>query len=587
MRLPKSLQWRIALAYGVLIILSMAGVSIYIFIFVRGTYISDLETRLEHEARLVSQTLESYFDGALDIDNLQAESVRIGEVIGARITVISQDGTVLADTWEDPSLMGNHADHPEVREAFANGLGSGARFSNAVQEELLYTAAPIFAAGDIRGIARVAVPTSDVQSNINQIIAGVALSGLVVTALAVVIGYLLARRTSRSVRSVTQGARYLAQGRLDHRVQALAEDETKELAETFNNMATTLRSTFQELSAERNKLSTVLQTIGDGVVVIGPRNEIVLINPVALELLGANSKDPIGKSFIQVSHHAELHQLAAKAAQSGEPQFGETEGVNRRYLNAVAVPFLEQGSPAGILMTLQDLTRARQIDTTRKEFISNVSHELRSPLASAKAAVETLQDGALDDPGAARDFLERLDQDINRMTDLAGDLLELSRLESGEVPVHLYPEKVGPILEQAASAFQHRSQAQGVAVTTDIAADLPFAICDKEKVHRVVANLLDNALKFTGDGGAVTLRATRASAGIEVQVSDTGSGIRREHLPHVFERFYKADRSRRDGGTGLGLAIVKHTVELHGGEVKVDSEEGRGSTFTFTLPASR
>ena len=151
MRLPRSLQWRIALAYGVLIVLSMAGVSVYIFIFVRGTYISDLETRLEHEARLVSQTLESYFDGVTDIDNLQAESVRIGEVIGARITVISRDGTVLADTWEDPGLMGNHADHPEVREAFANGLGRGARFSNAVQEELLYTAAlssrPVTSAG--------------------------------------------------------------------------------------------------------------------------------------------------------------------------------------------------------------------------------------------------------------------------------------------------------------------------------------------------------------------------------------------------------------------------------------------------------
>ena len=255
MRLPRSLQWRIALAYTALIVFSTAAASIYIFIFVRGTYMSDLEVRLEHEVGMLGQTAERYFRGQISLDELRQESRRVGSLIDARVTTISQDGSVLADTWEDPAVMENQGRRPEVRDAVATGLGTSTRPSDAVDQEVLYTAVPVHVDGSLAGVARVAVPTSQVQSNVNRIIAAVALSGLAVTLLSVALGYFVARRTARSVRSVTEGARRLAQGDLEHRVYAPSGDETRELADTFNSMASTLKTTFQELATERGRLS--------------------------------------------------------------------------------------------------------------------------------------------------------------------------------------------------------------------------------------------------------------------------------------------------------------------------------------------
>ncbi len=584
MRLPRSLQWRIALAYTALIVVSMAAASTYIFVFVRGTYMSDLELRLEHEVGLLGQTSERYFRGWISLDQLRLESERVGSVIDARVTVIEADGTVLADTWEDPALMENDGRRPEVREALATGIGRSTRFTPTVGQEVLYTAAPVHVDGVLVGVARVAVPTSQVRSNLNGIIAAVALSGLVVTLLSVALGYFVARRTARSVRSVTEGARRLAQGDLEQRVHARSSDETRELADTFNSMAATLKTTFQELATERNRLSAILETMADGVVMIGPNSEVVLMNQVAQDLLDAGTSDPVGRRYVELVRDYDLLSLVSRVLQTGQPGFEEVTHSSGKLLSAVAVPLVEARSAAGVLLTLHDLTRVRQLDTTRREFVSNVSHELRSPLASIKAAVETLEDGAISEGDIARDFLGRIHGDVDRMINMAGDLLDLSRLESGQASLHLYPIDLRPLMEDVKDRFEDRALASQVAVRVGGDEDLPLAVGDEEKLGQVLVNLVDNALKFTREGGTVTLSATALEKDVEVQVQDTGIGIGREDLPHVFERFYKVDRSRQDPGTGLGLAIVKHIVQLHGGDVRATSEPGVGSTFVFSLP---
>lgn len=584
MRLPRSLQWRIALAYTALIVVSMVAASIYIFLYVRGSYISDLEVRLEHEARLIGQTAESYFQGQLDPGDIQAASERTGNLLDARITIIRPDGTVLSDTWDDSAVMENHADRPEVRDALTAGIGRSTRFSSTAEEDMMYAAVPVYVDGTLAGVARVAVPMSEVQSKVDRILSALLLSGLIVTLLSVGLGYFLARRTSRSVRSVAEGVQRITQGDLEHRVYALSGDETSELAADFNRMAATLKTTIQELSAERNKLSVVLEVMADGVVMIGSQGETQLLNPVARELLDIERLDFQGRSFIELSRNHELQLMISRAFETHQPQYGEVEFSQRRFLSAIAIPLIDSNSLPGVLLTLHDLSRLRQLDTTRREFISNVSHELRSPLASIKASVETLENGALGEPEVARDFIRRIHEDIGRMINMAGDLLELSRLESGQVPIHLYPLDLRPLLEDVRTGFERRAVARAISINATYDEDVPLAMGDEEKLRQALVNLLDNAIKFTPDAGRITLTTLADGGFVQVRVDNTGMGIPREHLPHVFERFYKADRSRHDGGTGLGLAIVKHIVQLHGGEVTVQSQEGEGATFSFTLP---
>jgi two-component system phosphate regulon sensor histidine kinase PhoR len=588
-----TLQWRIVLAYTALIVVSMGAVSIYLVNFVHGTYISNLEERLVQEAWLVGESTGRYFGGGLDAAELQDVSERIGDLIEARVTVIALEGTVLADTWEDHSLMENHSSRWEVQSAMTTGVGRSIRLSNTVGQELLYTAILIEVDGIPVGVARIAVPTSQVQQAVNRLIVTIALSAIIVTSLSIGLGYLLARRTSRSVHSVTEAARRLANGDLEQRVEALASDETLDLANAFNSMATALRKMINDLSVERNKLSAVLDTMADGVVVVRRvfylrqgEGLIELMNPAAEELLGLRSVEAVGSRFMETVNDHEIQELVYRSLETGEQQHGEVELIQpRRSLSAIATPLTGDG-PNGVLLTLHDLTRIHQADLTRRQFVSNVSHELRSPLASIKAMVETLESGALEENQVATDFVHRIHRDIERMSGIVEDLLELSRLESGQVVLDLTPMDVLPLMKEVKHEFQTRADAKEITLELSLPDSLPLVMGERDKLHQVLTNLLDNALKFTPESGTVTLYATPLVDMIQIYVSDMGIGIAEEHHPHVFERFYRVDSSRQYPGTGLGLAIAKHIVQAHWGEVAVESREGEGSTFSFTVPIS-
>ena len=583
MNLLSRLHWRIALAYTVLIIASMMAISIYLANFVRDTYVSNLEEQLEHEAGLLSETTAPFFIGQLDSDGLQQAGERIGATIEARVSIMSIDGTVLADSWEDPGSMGNHAGRPEVSGALSTGLGRDTRVSRTVREEMLYTAVPIETEGTTVGIARVAVPTSEIDDNVNRIIATISLSGVVVALIAIALGYVLARRSSQSVRSVVEAARRLGSGELDYRIQSQGADETQELALAFNSMATQLRDMIGNVSGERAKLAAVLSTMTDGVVLVENDGQVTLTNQAAETFLGLSGEDVTGTQFIELVRDHELQRLIAHCLARGEILFEEVELLHpRRLLSAFATPLTIDGSP-GVLLTLHDLTRIRQSETSRREFVSNVSHELRSPIASVRALVETLQEGARNDPDVADDFLKRIGNETARMSDIVEELLELSRLETGQVPVNMRAVDLRELWESVRSQCQARADAKGISVQSLGTGDVNIALGDETMLRQVLANLLDNALKFTPAEGTVSFNTRLKDRLVEVSVSDDGPGIDREHLPHIFERFYKVERSRHDEGTGLGLAIVKHIVQAHGGEVAVESELGAGSTFSFTL----
>ena len=419
------------------------------------------------------------------------------------------------------------------------------------------------------------------QGHSARLIAAVWVWGAVLTVAAAAAAHYSISKTARSVSSVVDGARRLANGDLEHRIPSVPTSEAREMADSFNTMADTIRNMVRDLSGERNKLSAVLNTMADGVVVLEPGGTVVLMNQAAQWLLGIRTTDPVGIRLVERVRDSELIEVITVALESGQPRHGELEMLHRgSFVSVIATPLSGDGSE-GVLLMLHDLSNLRQIETTRREFVSNVSHELRSPLASIKALTESLQDGALDEPEVAADFMERIQRDVARMGSLVDDLLALSRLESGQTPLNLGPLDIGALTEDLVESFSTRSN--GVRIDQTMPADLPLVTGDEGMVRQVLVNLLENALKFTPDGGRIGVGAVAGDEFVEVRVKDTGAGIPPEHLPHVFERFYKVDRARRDGGTGLGLAIVKHIVQVHGGDVSVESREGAGSTFAFTL----
>ena len=415
-------------------------------------------------------------------------------------------------------------------------------------------------------------------------LSGVVAMGLAAAVISIGLASLLVRRTSTSISSFANSADRLAAGDLDsEEIRSLAAGSTEELASAFVRMSEAVRGTVRDLSGERNKLTAVLDTMADGIVVVEEDGRVSLMNQAAQLLLDLRTTEIQGTPLSEIARDHELLELVSSSLQGREMRQAHLELLRqRRLVSAIAIPL--GGAGAGVLLSLHDLTAFRQLETTRREFVSNVSHELRNPLASIRSMIETLSGGAIDDRRTAADFVSRIEQDVRRMDTLVSELLELSRLESGQVALDVRPLSLEPIAADTVASFHDRSSGGGVEVSVEIPADLPLVLGESEKIRQVLSNLMDNALKFTPPGGRITVSARPGHRNVIARVSNTGDGIAPEHLPHLFERFYKVDRSRRDLGTGLGLAIVKHIVLAHGGDVDVESSLGEGATFTFTLP---
>jgi two-component system phosphate regulon sensor histidine kinase PhoR len=357
--------------------------------------------------------------------------------------------------------------------------------------------------------------------------------------------------------------------------------DIEELSNAVHNLVERLDLRFSALEAERARLAAILDRMTDGVLIVDSTGSIQMANPGATRLFGEGLT---GRSVIIALRHHQLVETWRKAQQSGEIQSESVElPSNRKFLQITAIPDQDSG---GALLMVQDLTRLRRLETVRRDFISNVSHELRTPLASLKALVETLSDGALDDPPAARRFLARMQTEVDALTQMSTELLELSRIESGQVPLQLKPTSPALLLQSAAERMKTQAERAGLDLQLECSPGLPPVPVDSSRLEQVLVNLIHNAIKFTPPGGEIRLFARQDGKYVRFDVSDTGAGIDPDDLPRIFERFYKADRarSRSGSGTGLGLSIARHIVEAHGGKIWVESEPEKGSTFYFTIP---
>jgi two-component system, OmpR family, phosphate regulon sensor histidine kinase PhoR len=367
------------------------------------------------------------------------------------------------------------------------------------------------------------------------------------------------------------------------RASALPQDVKglEQVSNSVKNLAQDFETRAARVEAERARLSAMLEQMTDGVLISDALGRIQFSNPAAGKLFEMRSL--LGHTVAEVFRQHQLIEAWQRSQQTGELQTASVERPGRRqFLQLVALPDRQTG---GSLLLVQDLTRVRRLETVRRDFVSNISHELRTPLASLKALTETLQQGALEDPKASRRFLERIEVEVDALTQMATELLELSRIESGQVPLELMPMPPQRLLASAVERM--RTQAERAGVTLQLEDGLPArpVLADRPRLEQVLVNLIHNAIKFTPTGGRVKLSARDQADFVCFSVEDTGAGIPSDDLERIFERFYKADRARHGGGTGLGLSISRHLVEAHGGRIWAESVEGRGSTFSFTIPA--
>ena len=404
---------------------------------------------------------------------------------------------------------------------------------------------------------------------------------LIVTGLA---AWIIARITTRRIREVTRASRKLAAGDLQQTILVRSRDEAGELGNAFNEMAGNIRRLIGDISTERSKLDTVLSNMTDGVIVTDKEGNISLANRTAGGLFNFQIEGAIGSTVIETTHDYEVANLTKRCLAIGEQLTTQVElPATGKYLRVIAIP-ISGNVLTGCLLLFQDLTEMRNLQTMRRELVGNISHDLRTPLAGIRVMVETLRDGAIEDKKAAADFLTRIENEVDRLTQMVLELTELSRIEAGTAELKKSSVNLNELVNEAITQLKPLAVKQNVTLTPALSDSLPAVNIDTERISRTISNIIHNAIKFNRNGGSVTVTTTLDNKTITVKVIDNGIGIPREGLPHVFERFYKADKSRTNSGSGLGLAIAKHTIEAHGGTIWAQSEEGKGSTFGFTIP---
>ncbi|MEN8615289.1 ATP-binding protein [Dehalogenimonas sp. THU2] len=408
------------------------------------------------------------------------------------------------------------------------------------------------------------------------LVAGIAAS----VAVAVTI-YLLVPSTTDDEVEIELAMKRLGGGESADKVRLVAIGELADLKHAFNEMSKSVGDRLKAITAERNRMDLVLAHVADAIFMINKHGEITHHNEAAVKMFNLGPK-PNGRSFMEAVRNHELDDLLKKCLADGKRQDGTVDiRASRRHFGVTVTPLKNE---PGAVMVVRDLTELKRLEKVRRDFVANISHELRTPVASLKLLAETLKDGALADPAVSADFLNRIAIEADKMGQLVEELGELSRIESGEAPLDKGPLDIGGVMHSVVERLRPQAERAELTISVEPALNLPLIKADAGRIEQVLMNLVHNSIKFTPPGGQVTLAAAARDKGIEVTIRDTGVGIAYDDLPRIFERFYKADKARSAGGTGLGLAIAKHIVQAHGGQIRAESEPGQGTAFHFTLP---
>ncbi|MGD8549169.1 MAG: ATP-binding protein, partial [Desulfobacterales bacterium] len=507
-----------------------------------------------------------------------------------RITVILPSGIVIGDSDDDPNRMDNHALRPEVIQAKKGNVGRAIRFSTTLQQKMMYVAVPLMEQKRIVAVIRTSLPVTSIDEKLKSIQAQIAFGGLLIAFVAAGISLYVSRRISRPIEKMKEGAEHFARGELFHRLPETDLEEIGSLADALNQMAVQLDDRIKTIIDQRNELEAILSSMEEGVIAFDMDERIISINQSAARIFETIPEEMLNRSIQEVIRNPELQQFVTQALSSTDNLEGDItlyhKGERIIYLHSTSLRG-SSGDQIGILVVMNDVTQVRRLENIRRDFAANVSHEIKTPLTAIKGFVETLRHGSVKKPEEIERFLSIIEKHVNRLTAILEDLISLSRIEQDDEKqaIKLQKRPLKNVLQTAIGSCREKADLKHITIDS-VCEDNMLAMIDSPLLEQAIVNLLDNAIKYSDEGSSVHVSSFQKDDSIIISVQDHGIGITKEHLPRLFERFYRADkaRSRKLGGTGLGLAIVKHITQAHGGTATVESTPGKGSTFSLHLP---
>ncbi|MFO7601208.1 MAG: ATP-binding protein [Candidatus Desulfacyla sp.] len=592
MSAKRRLFWQIYPSYLLITLISLLAVTWYASRSTRHLYLEQIALDLEARARLCQEQILRYTD-PLDPGKIDEIVKRLGRTAATRITVILPSGKVVGDSDEDPATMDNHADRSEFVDALNGSRGTSIRHSRTLENDLMYVAVPVMLGEQMGVVIRTSIPISAIDETISAIQAKIVFGGLTIAIFAAILGLFVSRRITRPIRQIRSWAESIARGQYQHKPSISASEEIEALAVSLGQMAEELRERIDTVIRQRNEIEAVLSSMAEGVMAIDMEERLINMNEAAGRMLGAHAVSVQGRSIQEVVRSTMLHQFVADTLSSRKPTEKDIpmSTIGELIVNCHGTLLRDAGGrQIGALVVLNDVTRLRRLENIRREFVANVSHELKTPITAIKGFVETLRDGAVKNPRDADRFLAIIDKHVGRLEAIIEDLLSLSRIEQeaemGEIK--RIESRISDILRTAVQICHIRADGKRIGIETSCPEEIR-AWVDPPLLEQAVVNLLDNAIKYSEEGKQVRVEALEGDHGIVISVRDQGCGIEKRHLSRLFERFYRVDkaRSRQLGGTGLGLAIAKHIVQAHSGRLTVESTVGKGSIFSIHLPPMR
>ncbi|GLX67056.1 two-component system histidine kinase PnpS [Paenibacillus glycanilyticus] len=585
-----SFRNRLTLTMIIILALSVTAAGFFMAKTFKDNHIDALEHNMVREMHIIlAKTDWKEGDNLALFPYFTQEAQNLKSYTGSRVTFIAGDGTVLGDSDHAPDTMDNHSKRIEVVEAHKDGVGRAIRYSDTLKEDLLYVAVAADPSNPQSKVIRLAMSLKEVDKSINQLWTVLIIGLLVLFIIAAFISFRIALSLTRPLEQITKVAQRIKQMDYKARVKVSKQDEVGELGHAINAMAESLEIQMTRIRQNESQLESVLDNMINGVMMIDPAGKILLMSRRAGELLGIASSELVGRNYAEAKQQYELSQLIQEALDSREHIREEITFYfpEERLLELNLVPINQENQEfSGVLLVLQDVTAIRRLERMRSEFVANVSHELKTPIAAVKGFAETLLGGAVNDEETARSFLQIIYDESDRLNRLIGDILALSKIESKRIPLYFSPVDMDAFMTKTVTMMEAEAARKSIKLQLELEHGL-YVEADEDRLRQIMMNVIANGINYTPEGGKVSVNiASIDEDHIRIQITDTGIGIPKKDLPRIFERFYRVDkaRSRSSGGTGLGLSIVKHLVELHKGTIAVTSAVGVGSTFVIELP---
>lgn len=547
---------------------------------------------LVSEAKLSKSYLEN-LNLAEDFDQyIDSLADQIADDLNVRVTIVDNKGRVIGDSEisaDNLQKMENHLYRPEIQKALEEGFGESRRFSTTVQKDMLYVAYP-FVRGDSLGVVRLSLPLSEIQKVSNDLKKILTAALLIAFFIANGIGLIASMLVVKPIKDVSSIIRAISQGNYQKRSDLSTNDEIAEMGNSINHMADQIQSKIREITDNKSRFEAVFLSMFDGVMVVNGQGQISLMNETLKTFFNGNESF-IGKKTLELVRNIEIQNMVDHILEKkSSMEFKEISLVmeEERILQIHVTPLIKNNRRDGAVLVFHDITELRKLENVRKDFVANVSHEIRTPVTNIKGYAETLIDGALDDKENAQEFLQIILSDSDRLSQLVDDLLDLSKIESGKLKLNMEIFSLEDIVDRVVLGFKMQCAQKGLMIKKQIDKNISKIVADKDSIEQVILNLIDNAVKYNRPGGAIIVSLKQVDSCVNLSVEDTGIGIPSVDLSRIFERFYRVDkaRSRQLGGTGLGLSISKHIIQAHNGDIVVKSELAKGTVFTISLPSS-